>query len=91
MQWLRKIPVAKNSMDKKGGIKIFRPKTFFSQCRTLSKGNPSVLCFRNFAAAKKFMDEEEAFKIFRRTFFCLRVPKKVRRGTLLCCVSERFR
>ena len=89
MQWLRKFPVAKNSMDKKGGFKVFRPINFFSQCRTLSKGNTSVLCFRNFAAAKKFMDEEGAFKIFRRRFFCLRVSKKSV-GQHFCAVFQKI-
>ena len=48
-----------------------------------------MLCFRNFAAAKKFMDEEGAFKIFRRTFFCLRVPKKSV-GEPFCAVFLKF-
>ncbi len=36
---------------------IFRRKSFVSQCRTISWRNPSVLCFRNFPVAKKFMDK----------------------------------
>ena len=88
MLCFRNFPVAEKIMDKKGYVKVFRPITFFSQCRTLSKGNTSVLCFRNFAAAKKFMDEEGALKIFRRTFFCLRVPKKSV-GEHFCAVFQK--
>ncbi len=41
MQCLTKFSVAKKFMDKKGGgsIKIFRRKTFVSQCRKISQGN----------------------------------------------------
>ena len=49
---LRKLPVANNSMDNKGGIKIFRRDFFGSLCRKLSQGNPSVLCFRKLPVAK---------------------------------------
>ena len=53
------------------GITIFRRKFFVSQGRKISQGNPSVLCFRNFPLAKKFMDKRGggSVKIFRRKFF----------------------
>ena len=57
----------------------------------MSQKNPSVLCFRKFPVAKKFMDKrrsgvsrfsvEKGFASQYRTF---------RRGTFLCCVSENF-
>ena len=44
-------------MDKRGsGFTIFRRNFFVSQCRNISWGNRSVLCFRNFPVAKKLMD-----------------------------------
>ena len=55
---LRKFPVAKNSMDNKGGIKIFRRSSFVSLCRKLSQENPSVLCLRKIPVAKNSMDKE---------------------------------
>ena len=43
---------------------------FVSHCRKISKGNSSVLCFRRFPAAKKFMDKKKgSIKIFRRKLF----------------------
>ena len=53
---LRKIPEAKNSMDNRGGIKIFRRKIFVSLCRKFLQGNPVVLCFRKLLVAKNIMD-----------------------------------
>ena len=70
---LRNFPVAKNSMDNKGGgggIKIFRRSFFVSLRRKPSQGNPSVLCLRIFAVAIQIMDKRAGgIKIFhRRTF-----------------------
>ena len=48
-----------------------------------------MLCFRKFPAAKKFMDEEGAFKIFRRTNFCLRVPNNSV-GEHFCAVFQKI-
>ena len=40
-------------------------------------GNPSVLCFRNFPLAKKFMDKRAmGVSRFSVEIFCLTVPKK---------------
>ena len=39
-----------------GYVTIFC-RNFFSQCQKISYGNPSVLCFRKFPVAKKFMDK----------------------------------
>ena len=40
-----------------GSVKFFRRKLFVSQCRKISYGNPSMLCFRKILVAKKFMDK----------------------------------
>ena len=68
----------------------FRSKFFVSQCRKNWKVNPSVLRFRKFPVAKKFMDKKggESFKIFRRSF-CLTVPKHFI-GKHFGVVSEKF-
>ena len=87
MLYLRQNPVAKNSMDKKWCIKIFRPKTFVSQCRTLSWGNTSVLSFINFPAAKNSLDKRGFIQKFRRKF-SFDNAENFRKGTLLCCVSQ---
>ena len=55
--------------------------------------NPSVLCIRKFLVAKKFMDKKDReCQIFLSKNFCLTVPKhfEEERGTILCCVSEKF-
>ena len=47
------------------------------QYLNISLRNPSVLCFRKFLIAKKFMDKREG-EVSRFSFeiFCLTVPKK---------------
>ena len=69
MLFFIKFPVAKNSMHEKRGIKSFRRIFFVLQCRKISQGNPSVLCFRKFPVAKKIMDKKGGTKIFRRKNF----------------------
>ncbi len=52
------------------------PSKFF--CLRVPKiwyGKPSVLCFRNFLVAKKFMDKREGVQNFLSKFVCLTVPK----------------
>ena len=48
---------------------------FVSQCRKYSQVNPSVLCFRKFPVAKKFMDKRGEYQDFPSRTFCLTVPK----------------
>ena len=45
-------------------------------CRTLSQGKLSVLCFRKFPVAKKFLDRRGGgeYRVFPSDVFCLRVP-----------------
>ena len=53
-----------------GYVTIIRLIFFVSQCRKISYSNPSVLCFRKFPVAKKFMDKRGgSVKIFRQNFF----------------------
>ena len=59
---------------------------FVSQCRKLMWGKPSVLCFRNIPAAKKFMDKKGVSR-FSVESFLSHSAKKFRRGTPMCCVS----
>ena len=46
----------------------------------------SVLCFRKFPVAKKFMDKKEGGGGYRD--FPSHIAEKFRRGILLCCASE---
>ena len=57
--WCRKKLWIRRWEEEEGSITIFCRKIFVSQCRKLSYGNLSVLCFRNFPVAKKFIDETE--------------------------------
>ena len=75
MLCFRKFPSAKNSMDKRGGVKIIHRKFFVSQCRKLSRGNLFVFCFRKLPAAQKIMDKKVGYHDFPSKNFCLRVPK----------------
>ena len=65
--------VSKNVRDKRAAlITISRQNTFVPQYQKISQGNLSVLCFRKFPVAKKFMDKIEwggISKIFVETFF----------------------
>ena len=71
----------KKFLDNRGGglgsIKIFRRKLFVLQCQKISLGNPSVLRFRNFPVAKKFMDQRGGgeYQPFPSKIFCLTVPE----------------
>ena len=52
-----------------------------------------MLCYRKFLGAKKFMEKKGgvgSIEIFRRKFLS-QSARLFRRGTLLCCVSEKFR
>ena len=54
---------------------------FVSQYQNISQRNPSMLCFRKFLVAQKFMDKREGEKSrFPLKNFCVTVPK-IRRGT----------
>ena len=54
---------------------IFPRNFFVSQYRNISKRNPSMLCFRKFLVAKKFMDKMEGeISRFPWKMFCLTVP-----------------
>ena len=52
-----------------------------------------MLCFRKFTVAKKFMDKRGGGGVSRFSFeiFLSHNAEKFRRGTFLCCVSEKFR
>ena len=57
-------------------VTIFLPEFFVSQHRNISQKNPSVLCFRKFLVAKKFMDKSEGeVSRFPSKIFCLTLPK----------------
>ena len=61
-----------------GYVTIFLPKFFVSQHRNISQKNLSVLCFRKFLVAKKFMDKSEGeISRFPSKISCLIVPKKL--------------
>ena len=53
------------------GVHDFPSNCFGSQCREFSKGNLSVLFFRNFPVANNLMNKRggESIKIFRGQFF----------------------
>ena len=57
MLCFRKVPVAKKSMDKRGGYQDLPSKFFlYHNAQKLSQGNPSLLCFSKLPAAKKLTD-----------------------------------
>ena len=81
----------RRSEDGVGSIKTFCQKFFVSQCRKKQQGKPSMLCFRKFSVAKKFLDKKGwEYQDFPSNFFS-HSAEKFSRVTLLCCVSECFR
>ncbi len=76
-------------MRGRGISKIFR-RNFFSQCREISYGKPSALCFKKIAVAKNFMDKRGGVLRFSAEDFLSHSAEKFRNGTLLCCVLETF-
>ena len=65
-------------------MKFLRRKFFVSQCRKISYGKSSVLCFRKFLVAKKLMAKRkgEVSRISIENFLS-HSADKIRRGTLL--------
>ena len=59
-------------------VTIFCRTFFVLQYRKTLQGNRSVVCFRKFPVAKKFMDkrEGEVSRFTFENFLCLTVPKK---------------
>ena len=83
-------------IDKRGrweNIKIFLRKFPVSQCQNFSPRNPSVVGLKKFPVMKKFMDKSGRGRKSGFSFksFLSHSVKKIRRGTLLCWVSENFR
>ena len=61
-----------------GYVTIFCRNLFVSQFRTYSQVNPSVLCFRKFPVAKKFMHKRGGVSRFSVEIFLSHSPEKVR-------------
>ena len=82
MLFFRKIPVSKNSMDKRGGYQEFPSNFFVSQRRKLWQGNPFVSLFGKLPVARKTMDKRgRGVSRFSVEFFCTTVPKTFAKET----------
>ena len=70
---------------------------FVLQCRKISYLNPSVLCFRKFAVAKKFMDKRggeggwREYHDFPSEVLLSHSAEKFRRGTIQCVTISGYR
>ena len=72
---LRKLPVAKNSVDNKGGYQDF-PSMFF--CLKMPKsfaGEPLSAVFQKVSGSEKLYGKQRGYQDFPSQNFCLRVPK----------------
>ena len=64
-------------------MSLFSVENFcLTACRENSQGNPSLLCFRKFPVAKKFMDKRGEVSRFPSQILCLTLPKIFRRKPL---------
>ena len=70
---------------------IFCRNFFVSQCRKYSQVNPSVLCFRKFPVAKKFMDKRAGVSNFSVENFLPHSAEIFHRGILYCCSNFWYR
>ena len=75
-----------------GSITIFCQKFFVTQCRKNSSGSPSMLCFRKFPLAKKFMDKRGGggYQGFPSKIYLSHSAENFRRGTLYCFIDLGF-
>ena len=92
MLCLRDFPEAKNLWTREGFIIIFRRKYFVSKCQINSPDKLSVLYFRKTPVAARFFDKrvrgrEARFSVEK---FLYHSAENARRGTLLCCLSEKL-
>ena len=65
-----------------GGLRFSVEVVFVSEYRNISQMNLSVMVFRNYPVAKKFMDKSgEGYQGFPSNIFCLTLPKIFVGGT----------
>ena len=90
----RKILVAKKFMEKKGrlGLSKLCVENFLSQVLQRFVEEPFCAVFQNFLVAKKFMEEKWGGGVSKYSVenFLSHSTETFFRGTLLCCVSEKF-
>ena len=85
----RKFLVAKKFMDKRGVGECQKFRSFFFL--TVSKNFVGEqFSVSLIPGIEKFYPFSGLCHEFPSKIFCLTVPKRFRRGTLLCCVSEKF-
>ena len=80
------LPLAKKFLDKRGGIRTFRPKNFISQCQKFQWGC-NLLVFHKFPVSKKLM-LQRVKSLFFLEIFCLALPKNFV-GEPFCVVFQR--
>ena len=89
MLCFRNFPAAKNFMDIRAVVKIFRRKFFVSQCRKVWQGNPFVLSFRKLPVSKKFMHRRGGgYHDFPSKVSCTTMPKTLAREPF-CVVFQK--
>ena len=74
-----------------GSFMFFCRKNFFSQCRKIQQGNPSVLCSRKLLVAKIFMDKKGGISRVSNENFLSVSAKNFRCGTLQCVINFGYR
>ena len=72
---LRKLPVAKNSVDNKGGIKSFRRCFFCLKMPKSFAGEPLSAVFQKVSGSEKLYGKQRGYQDFPSQNFCLTVPK----------------
>ena len=87
MLCLRNFPVAKNSMDKKGVLR-FSVESF---CLTWPKNSAGETFSVSPISVMGIFFASEGCHNFLSKVFLSHSTEKIRRGTVLCCVSEKFR
>ena len=88
MVCFRNFPAAKNLLDIRAVVKIFRRKFFVSQCGKVWQGNPFVLSSRKLPVSKKFMHRRGGYQDFPSKAFCTTKPKTFAREPF-CVVFQK--
>ena len=86
---LRKLPVAKKTMEQRGaGYQDFPSK---KNCLTMPKifaKEPFVLCFRKLPLAEKILDKRGGIKTFRRRIFVSQCRKPSQLNAFVLCLTK---
>ena len=91
MWCFKKIPAAKKIMDYKGGYQDLPSKGFVSQSAESFVAEKFCAVFQKISGSEKLYGLESGLSRFSVEGFLYHNRENFGKGTILCCVSEKFR